>query len=174
MISLLRIPPPKHRDLPPPSANKLADADYRALADFRFQIRQFLHFSELAAHSEGLQPQQHQLLLAARALTVSRAPTIGELAGHLLIQHHSAVGLTDRLAERGLVERVRGSGDRRQVRIRLTAEGERTLARLSSAHRTELLNSGPRLVVALAGLLRQPREESKPNEEHHVSETSNP
>jgi DNA-binding MarR family transcriptional regulator len=133
----------------------LSDADYRALADFRFQIRRFLHFSEAAAHSEGLEPQQHQLLLAARALTGSCGPTIGELAEHLLIRHHSAVGLADRLMERGLVERIRGSGDRRQVRIRLTAQGESTLTRLAGTHRAELLNSGPSLVESLGALLQQ-------------------
>lgn len=151
----------------------MSDTDYRALADFRFQIRQFLHFSESAAHSEGLQPQQHQLLLATRALSSSSGPTIGELAEHLLIQHHSAVGLTDRLMERGLVERVRGNGDRRQVRIRVTPDGESTLARLSRAHRAELSNSGPRLVEALTAVLRHPREKSDPNRnpEHDAFKT---
>jgi DNA-binding MarR family transcriptional regulator len=141
----------------------LVDADYRALADIRFQIRRFLHFSEAEAHSEGLEPQQHQLLLAVRALTGSRGPTIGELADHLFIRHHSAVGLTDRMTERGLVERLRGSDDRRRVRIRLTPQGEITLTRLSSTHRAELLNSGPRLVEALTALLQHPPGESEPN-----------
>ena len=151
---------PNPTGLPPASTEKLGDADYQALADFRFQIRRFLHFSEAEAHSEGLEPQQHQLLLAIRALTGSCGPTIGEIAEHLLIRHHSAVGLADRLMERGLVERVRGDGDRRQVRIRLTAQGESTLMRLTSIHRAELLNSGPRLVESLGALLQQLREKS--------------
>jgi DNA-binding MarR family transcriptional regulator len=165
----LSIQPPKSPDSP---LGQLSDTDYRDLAEFRFLIRRFLHFSETAAQSEGLQPQQHQLLLATRALTTSSGPTIGELAAHLLIQHHSAVGLADRLMTRGLVERVRGSGDRRQVRIRLTPDGERTLTRLSNAHRAELLNSGPRLVEALTALLQHPREESDPNhsQEENVPE----
>jgi DNA-binding MarR family transcriptional regulator len=133
----------------------MADADYRALADFRFQIRRFLHFSEEAARSQGLEPQQQQFLLTVRALTGSLGPTVGEIAGHLLIRHHSAVGLADRLVEHGLVKRVRGAGDRRQVRIRLTTQGKKTITRLSTIHRSELLSSGPLLVESLGALLRQ-------------------
>jgi DNA-binding MarR family transcriptional regulator len=152
--------PPNGPDLPTGSPEKLGDADYQALADFRLQIRRFLHFSEAEALSEGLEPQQHQLLLAVRALTGSCGPTVGEIAEHLLIRHHSAVGLADRLMEHGLVERVRGDGDRRQVRIRLTKQGELTLTRLTSTHRAELLNSGPLLVESLGALLQQLREKS--------------
>jgi DNA-binding MarR family transcriptional regulator len=131
----------------------LSTSDYQALGRFRFQIRRFLHFSEAAAHAEGLEPQQHQLMLAIRAWSEPGAPTIGALAGHLLLKHHSAVGLVDRLAERGLVERVRGDGDRRQVCVHLTSEGLAKLRRLSSAHRDELRTSGPVLVNALSTLL---------------------
>jgi DNA-binding MarR family transcriptional regulator len=148
----------------------LADADYRALADFRLQIRRFLHFSEEAARSEGLELQQHQFLLTVRALMGSHGgshgPTVGEIAEHLLIRHHSAVGLADRLVEHGLVERVRGEGDRRQVRIRLTAHGKKTIARLSGIHREELLSSGPLLVESLGALLQQLREQREPQRNH--------
>jgi DNA-binding MarR family transcriptional regulator len=72
----------------------------------------------------------------------------------LLIRHHSAVGLVDRLAEHGLIDRVRGSEDRREVRVRLTALGESRLNRLSVLHRDELRSAGPRLVTALEGLLQ--------------------
>jgi DNA-binding MarR family transcriptional regulator len=161
----LPIQPLNPNDPSLPSAGALADADYRALADFRFQIRRFLHFSEEAARSAGMEPQQHQFLLTVRALTGSRGPTVGEIAGHLLIRHHSAVGLADRLVEHGLVKRVRGDGDRRQVRIRLTTQGESTLTRLSSTHRAVLLNTGPLLVESLGALLRQSRE--KPDWQRH-------
>ena len=86
----------------------MTQADYRALSHFRFHIRRFLHFSEEAARAEGLEPQQHQMLLAIQALGGGEGPTIGELADHLVIRHHSAVGLVDRLTARGLVERFRG------------------------------------------------------------------
>ena len=137
------------------AAADLSAADYRSLGAFRYQIRRFLHFSEEAAKAEGLEPQQHQMLLAIRALDEAVGPTIGRLAEHLMIQHHSAVGLIDRLDERKLVERVRGDEDRRQVRIRLTPGGENKLRRLSSVHREELRQAGPLLVKALGGLLRR-------------------
>jgi DNA-binding MarR family transcriptional regulator len=132
----------------------LLSVDYRALADFRYQIRKFLHFSEEAARAEGLEPQQHQMLLAIKALDDTRGPTVGHLAEHLLIRHHSAVGLIDRLEERQLVRRVRAiDGDRRQVSVQVTREGEVKLRRLASVHRSELLTSDPGLVKALQALL---------------------
>jgi DNA-binding MarR family transcriptional regulator len=139
-----------------PDSQDLTDSDYRSLGAFRYQIRQFLHFSEEAAKAEGLEPQQHQMLLAIRALQEPPAtPTIGQLAEHLFIRHHSAVGMIDRLAERGLVERARGEDDRRQVRVRLTAGGCQKLHQLSRIHREELRESGPALVKTLRGLLDQ-------------------
>src|SRR3954454_23445821 len=128
-------------------------AEYRALSEFRYQIRRFLQFSEEAARAEGLEPQQHQILLAVRGLAEGHGPTVGELAEHLIIRHHSAVGLVDRLSQHGLVERVRDDADRRQVRVKLTPEGEAKLRRLSTVHRDELRSSGPRLVQALQAAL---------------------
>ena len=143
-------------DSPPP----VTDADYRSLHEFRHQIRRFLHFSETAAGTEGLEPQQHQMMLAIRALREPDDPTVRKLAEHLLVKHHSAVGLIDRLAAHGLVERVRMTeGDRREVRVRLTEAGEEKLQRLAAIHRAELANSGPLLVEALASLVRRAREE---------------
>ena len=130
-------------------------SDYRALGQFRYQIRRFLHFSEAAARAEDLEPQQHQMILAIRAWDEPHAPTIGALAERLLLKHHTAVGLVDRLVRHGLVERVRDEGDRRQVRVHLTMEGRAKLERLSSAHREELRSSGPVLVDALGALLHR-------------------
>jgi DNA-binding MarR family transcriptional regulator len=129
--------------------------DYAALGEFRYRIRRFLHFSEAAAREEQLEPQQHQMLLAIRAATDAEGPTIGWLADQLLIRHHSAVGLIDRLEERRLVKRARSGLDRRQVRIHLAPDGERKLQRLSAIHRAELRNSGPLLVKTLQALLEE-------------------
>ena len=131
------------------STATLSHTGYRALSDFRYQIRRFLHFSEEAAAAEGLEPQQHQMLLAIQGLDDPGGPTIGRLAKHLMVRHHSAVGLLDRLEERGLVERVRGDEDRRQVRVRIASEGLRKLKKLSNLHREELRQSGPALVETL-------------------------
>ncbi|HTS65759.1 MAG TPA: MarR family transcriptional regulator [Candidatus Acidoferrales bacterium] len=129
--------------------------DYRALARFRFLIRRFLQFSESAAQEAGLEPQQHQLMLMIRACDEAGGPTIGMAAERLLIRHHSAVGLVDRLEEHGLVERAREGADRREVRLRLTARGEHTLAHLSQSHQSELRKMAPQLVEALSGLLEE-------------------
>ncbi|HWB84814.1 MAG TPA: MarR family transcriptional regulator [Bryobacteraceae bacterium] len=148
---------------PPAAALELTGPDFRALGEYRYQIRRFLHFSERAARAEGLEPQQHQLMLAVKALSVSGEPTIGKLAENLLIRHHSAVGLVDRLEDRGFVERVRSEADRRQVRVRLTPEGEAKLSHLALAHRAELRVSGPMLVEVLHALLeRLPAESIAP------------
>ena len=151
----------------------LSLSDYRALGAFRHQIQRFLHFSEAAAKFEGLEPQQHQMLLAIRASEQPGGPTVGHLADRLLIRHHSAVGMIDRLEARRLVERVRGDGDRRQVRVHLTSEGEEKLKRLSSVHRAELRKSGPILVDALSALLqnlsKRPQKKKKKKKEEDVS-----
>jgi DNA-binding MarR family transcriptional regulator len=136
------------------SSEDLTPEDYGALGEFRYRIRRFLHFSEEAARQEQLEPQQHQMLLAIRAVAEPAGPTIGALAEHLMIRHHSAVGLIDRLEERGLVARARGAADRRQVCVHLTPAGEGKLHRLSAIHREELRSTGPLLVETLQALLQ--------------------
>lgn len=133
--------------------SRLSREDYQALSRFRYQIRRFLHFSEEAARTEGLEPQQHQMLLAIEASDGDGGPTVGHLAEQLFIRHHSAVGLLDRLEERGLVERTRGREDRRQVQVRMTAAGSDKLHHLSRQHREELRKSGPELVEALRAVV---------------------
>src|SRR5262249_52466959 len=135
----------------------LAPAQYRDLAEFRRQIRQFLHFSEATAKASGIEPQQHQLLLAVKGLPEGVRPTIGEIAARLFIQHHSAVELVDRLEHAGAVERIHGGRDKREVRLRLTPSGRRTLLKLAVAHRAELERSGPELAKALRAILRHNR-----------------
>jgi DNA-binding MarR family transcriptional regulator len=104
----------------------LSLSGYRALAEFRYQIRRFLHFSEEQVRSLGLEPQQHQLLLTIKGLPPGTRATIGELAVRLQLKHHSAVELVDRLVRRGYVLRSAGQDDRRQVIVRLTVQHEET------------------------------------------------
>jgi DNA-binding MarR family transcriptional regulator len=92
-------------------------------------------------------------LLVIRASDDPAGPLVGEVAEQLFIRHHSAVGLADRLEERGLIERSKPDEDRRHVRLRLTPQGEKVLEHLSLSHHAELRNSGPQLVDALSGLL---------------------
>lgn len=130
---------------------------YRDLAEFRRQIRRFLHFSEAAAKEFGIEAQQHQLLLAVHGLPDGAKPTIREIASRLFIQHHSAVELIDRLESTGAVARHPGAEDRREVWVRLTPAGRAILRKLALAHRTELERSGPELAHALNSVLRHNR-----------------
>lgn len=127
--------------------------DYRATAEFRYQIRRFLRASEQIARSFGMNPQQYQLMLALKGLPEDRAATIGEIAERLQIQHHSTVELADRLSAKGLIRRRRDSEDRRQVLLELTAKGDKTIKELAIHHREELRSNGPELVGALKGVL---------------------
>jgi DNA-binding MarR family transcriptional regulator len=123
------------------------------MAELRYQIRRFLRFSENAARQAGIEPQQHQLLLAVRGLPDGAKPTIGVLAERMQLQHHSTVELIDRLAERGFLVRLRATDDRRQVLVKLTRDGEAFLDRLSLHHLQELQSAGPRFVRVLQSLL---------------------
>src|SRR3954470_8290527 len=95
--------------------HELEDADYRRLLQFRTGLRRFLHWSEEQADKVGLTPAQHQLLLAVRGHDGDQGPTIGDVAGYLMLRHHSAVGLVDRAVRAELVERREDPGDRRVV-----------------------------------------------------------
>jgi DNA-binding MarR family transcriptional regulator len=130
---------------------------YRDLAEFRRQIRQFLHFSEATAKDNRLEPQQHQLLLAVQGLPEGVKPTIREIATRLFIQHHSAVELVNRLEITGAIARTPSAEDKREVWVRLTPAGRAILRRLALAHRTEMERSGPELARALNSVLRHIR-----------------
>ena len=127
----------------------LKTSDYQALAELRYQIRRFLHFSEEAARQAGLEPQHHQLMLAVKGANNGTAPSIAYLAESLQLHHHSAVELVDRLAKRGLIRRIRGAEDRREVHVKLTTRGERILKQLTLHHREELRTLAPALVGTL-------------------------
>src|SRR5208283_2741345 len=129
-------------------------SQYEILAAFRYALRQFLHFSEAAAQSAGITPQQHQALLAIKGFPGKDRVTVGELAERLQLRHHSAVGLIDRLVAEQLVVRVPSAKDRRQVFIQLSNRGENLLAKLSSAHREQLRQVGPGLSRLLKKLAR--------------------
>lgn len=123
-------------------SEQLTDEDFVRLRDFRDGLRRFLHWSEDQARSVGLTPTQHQLLLAVRG-TVS-APSIGEVADHLLLRHHSVVELVDRAERAGLVARRADAEDHRVVRLVLTQKGEAKLVALTEAHVEELSRLRPR------------------------------
>jgi DNA-binding MarR family transcriptional regulator len=128
-------------------------SDYQALAEFRYQIRKFLRFSERAVRAAGIEAGQYQLMLAIKGMREGVRPRIRELANRLHIQHHSAVELINRLEAGGYVRRVRGQDDRREVLLALTPKGERVLAELAMHHHEELRSAAPALVAALRRLM---------------------
>ncbi len=133
---------------------KVEDAERRIqeLAEFRFALRRFLHFSEEAATRVGLTPQQHQLLLQIAGAPKGTVTAVGYLAERLALRHHSVVELGNRCEEAGLIVRTSDPENRRHVVLKMTAEGNRLLRKLSSDHARELNELGPQLAAALKAL----------------------
>ena len=123
--------------------HELTSSDFENLLAFRTSLRRFLHWSRTQAQAAGLTPAQHQLLVAIKGHPGGQEPTIGDLAGYLLLRHHSAVELVDRAAAAGLVERRGDAEDGRVTRVVLTGDGEERLSKLAPAHLDELRNLAP-------------------------------
>src|SRR5580765_6032649 len=132
-----------------PKIKQLSKRQHERLAAFRYALRRFLHFSEEAAQSAGLTPQQHQALLVIKGYPGRECVTVGELAERLQIRHHSTVELVDRLAAQNLVVRSTSAKDRRLVLVQLTRGGDEVLERLSAAHTEQLKTLGPELILRL-------------------------
>jgi DNA-binding MarR family transcriptional regulator len=130
---------------------RMTAGDYRALADFRHGLRQFLAFSEAAAARAGLTPAQHQALLAIKGMP-GQPVSVGALARWLGVKPHSCAGLVERLAGLKLVTKKPDPADRRRMVLRLTARAEARLAALSAAHRGELRRRADTLARLLAAI----------------------
>jgi DNA-binding MarR family transcriptional regulator len=139
------------------TATRLVVDQYRELLAFRTALRRFLRWSDEQAAAAGLTSQQHQLLLAVRGHDGPGPPTIGEVAEHLMLRHHSVVELVDRAEQAGLVQRTVDEDDRRVVRLVLTTRGRRLLERLSAAHVEELARLAPIVRRLAGGLEPSPR-----------------
>ena len=137
-----------------PGARKLDVAHLRRLAEFRFQLRRFLHVSQATAERVGLHNQQYQMLQCVGGIPEGMAPTIAKVAERMLLKHNSAVELVDRTIEQGLLRRSNDEADHRRILLRVTPQGERILAALAEFHTRELEQSGPELVRALDSILR--------------------
>jgi DNA-binding MarR family transcriptional regulator len=130
----------------------LDQRDYERLLAFRTGLRRFLYWSGQQAEAAGITPAQHQLLLVVRGHPDPRGPTVGDIAGHLLVRHHSAVELIDRAVTAGLVTRQADSQDGRTVRIALTALGRERLETLATSHIEELARLTNEMHTLWAGL----------------------
>jgi DNA-binding MarR family transcriptional regulator len=139
----------KRSPVQPDSQPSTALPSLRQLADFRYQLRKFLRFSERAARSNGLTPQQHQLLLGIAGFTGRGWATITELAEFLQERHNAVVGLVQRAERAKLVRKMTRSADRRFVRVRLTPKGEAVLQKLAEQHQQEIRRIPLRKLKAL-------------------------
>jgi len=135
---------------PSRTGRRPTDADYERLLGVRDGLRRFLRWSEEQATSAGVTPAQHQLLLAVRGH--GEPPSVGDVAAHLLLKHHSAVELVDRAERAGLVRRATDPDDSRVVRLELTAQGEAHLEALAAAHLEQLARLRPDVERLWAGL----------------------
>lgn len=117
---------------------QLKKSDYTALAKFRSSLRRFLHETSEAARQQGVTPQQHQVMLSIKGTQDRNWLSISELAESMQVRHHSMVALIDRCEKAGIVQRSRGTVDRRVARVSLTANGEKLIEKLSSENRKEL------------------------------------
>src|SRR4051812_13634144 len=123
----------------------LSQHDFTALLEFRTALRRFNRWSERQARAVGLTHAQHQLLLAVKGHPGREAPTIGDVADYLLLRHHSAVELVNRVQAADLLTRDRDGNDARVVRLRLTEKGESCLEQLTQLHLSELRQLAPLL-----------------------------
>jgi len=136
------------------SKKAISLAQYRHIAELRYRIRQFIHFSEETARENGIEPQQHQLLLAIKGLPEGIRPTITALSSRLCLRHHSTVELANRLVAHGAILRRHSDEDAREVLLELTPMGEQILRKLSVLHWEELQTSGPALAQSLRAIVQ--------------------
>jgi len=122
------------------------------LAEFRYQLRLFLRFSETAAQKVGLQPQQHQLLLQLAGTKAAEHATVGYLAERLKLRHNTVVELSRRCEDAGLIVRKQGDSDRRRVALTISSKGRRVLEKLSLVHARELNDLAPQLIQTLTSI----------------------
>ena len=135
------------------STKRMTARQYRTLADFRYELRRFMRYSEEITRRHGMTPLQYQMLLQIRGYPGKSRVTVGELAERLQAKHHGVVALVTRCQRAGLVARSVSDRDRRAVLVRLTPRGERALERLARLHRDQLLAIQSRLLIPSADLL---------------------
>src|SRR5947209_15247400 len=124
-----------HAHKPGRPVREMDKADYESLAEFRYQLRRFLRFSEDVTRASGITPLQYQLLIQVKGFPGREWASVGELAERLQAKHHGVVALISRCEALGLVQRRTSAEDQRRVEIRLTPEGERCASELAALHR---------------------------------------
>lgn len=136
-------------------ARPISKREFEILANFRYQVRKFVRFSEDVSRRHGITPLQYLLLLQIKGFPGRDWATVGELAERLQAQHHGVVALVSRCEEQGLVERRRSTEDRRRIEVHLLQKGELILEGAAQLHRAELLSLQGRFVVPDSRMLER-------------------
>lgn len=139
---------PRAKRAEPQLPPKLAE-----IAEFRYQLRKFLNFSETASEEAGISAQQYQLLQAVAVVPAGQECSISYLAERMVVRHNTAVELVDRAERSGLVERVADESDHRRSLVRITDKGGEMISRLIGPHLAEIEANGPDLIRTLQRLL---------------------
>ncbi|QMV20183.1 winged helix DNA-binding protein [Granulicella sp. 5B5] len=128
------------------------DQRLKSLAEFRYEMRRFMSFSEAAAERYGIATQQYQLMQVIAAMPEGQDASISYLAERMVLKHNSMVELVDRAERSGLVKREHDERDLRRSLVRLTPEGESVLTKLVEEHVAELAPKCDPLIEALKNL----------------------
>jgi DNA-binding MarR family transcriptional regulator len=126
---------------------------YLGLAGFRQALRRFIAASEAINREAGITQQQYQAMLAIKTWPYETM-SMKDLSEQLLLTHHAAVQLVNRLARSGLASREPSSADRRGVVLNLTPKGLTLLDQLAARHLEEMLRQEPDLTSSLRRLKR--------------------
>jgi len=129
-----------------------AQSKLKSLAEFRFQMRKFLNFSESASERCGIPAQQYQLMQVIAAIPDGQHASITYLAERMILRHNSTVELVDRAERAGLVRRESDPTDMRRSLVMLTTQGNEILERLVAEHLRELSPLCTHLIHALRDL----------------------
>jgi DNA-binding MarR family transcriptional regulator len=127
---------------------KLAD-----LAEFRYQLRRFVSFSEAACEAAGVSAQQYQLLQVVATVPPDKESSISYIAERMVVRHNTAVELVDRAENAGLVHRVADKNDHRRSLVEITSRGNDLLAELVPIHLAEVRTENGELLQSLQKLI---------------------
>ncbi len=117
---------------------KLNKHDFEQLADFRYQLRVFLRFSEEITQQHGITVLQYLLLLQIKGYPGRDWASISELAERLQSHHHGVVTLVNRCEKAGLLTRQVSQIDKRRVEIQLTKKGDQLVNQIAELHQDQV------------------------------------
>jgi len=119
------------------SSKKVGDlnAQMYVVKDFIDEFYNKTVFQSGRALNTDLTPSQIKSLFAFEE---DRAYPIGELGRNARVRSSTMTDMIDRLEKDGIAERVRDSGDRRVVKVRLTNKGKKIKRKFSQKSRKDV------------------------------------